>query len=151
VGGDIGSGSKLDARYSVVDYTQDLSGFGPAVRVSRKAEGEDASEFWLFRKYPNFDRKHRAARVSLSLKEERPAYLTGLQVTHDPGSIPVFAGAVLLMIGLVAVFYMSHRQVWIRIGGGRIQLAASASRNAGAMDRRVGSLKDELEREIGCT
>jgi cytochrome c biogenesis protein len=141
----------VDAEYSLIGAEADLGGFGPAVRISRKAAEGEPLEFWLFSKYAGFDRKHRNAEWALSIKSEKPAFMTGLQITRDPGSSLVFIGCALMLLGLVAAFYMSHRQVWLKEEGGRLIVAASASKNPKAMDAAVERFMVELKKEAGCT
>ncbi|HIC89912.1 MAG TPA: hypothetical protein EYP04_10995 [Anaerolineae bacterium] len=57
----------------------------------------------------------------IRLRFDPDNYLT-LQVVHDPGFGPVIAAACLLILGLVLSFYFPHREVWGRIGDGRLVL-----------------------------
>ncbi len=42
-------------------------------------------------------------------------YATGLQVAKDPGVWTVYAGCILMLIGLYVAFFLSHRRVWVYI------------------------------------
>ncbi|PLX40449.1 MAG: hypothetical protein C0608_09100 [Deltaproteobacteria bacterium] len=60
-------------------------------------------------------------------------FYTGLQVAKDPGVPIVWAGCILITIGLLASFFLSHKRVWARISesGGKVTVAfkGNASRN----------------------
>lgn len=57
---------------------------------------------------------------------------TGLQVTKDPGVWVVWAGCLLMILGIYGAFLMSHRRVWIRIADADITVAGHASKNPAA-------------------
>ena len=42
----------------------------------------------------------------------KPGYFTGLEVSHEPGQWAVWAGVVLMGIGLTFVFYVAHTRFW---------------------------------------
>lgn len=75
-------------------------------------------------------------------------YFTGLQVAKDPGVPIVWAGCILITIGLMISFFASHRRVWARISakgaGTEIALAGNASRNRIAFERWF----EEFEKEV---
>jgi cytochrome c biogenesis protein len=126
-----------DARYTVIEHNPDLGSFGPAIRVAREPAQGERTEFWLFLRFPGFDAKNRDAPIALKYTGGREAYATGLQVSRDPGTPYVFLGSAIMLVGLFAAFFMSHRQVWVRVGRGRVSVAASASRNPRAFEPRV--------------
>ena len=134
-----------DAKYLVVEYNPDLGNFGAAIRVAREPREGERSEFWLFRRFPNFDAKNRDAAVNLAFKGEQEAYATGLQVSRDPGTPWVFLGSAIMLVGLFAAFFMSHRQVWVAVRGGRLVAAAAASRNPRGLEPRVQEFLDALK------
>ncbi len=43
----------------------------------------------------------------------KPRFATGLQVVKDPGVWTVYSGCILMVLGLIVIFYMSHRRIWI--------------------------------------
>ena len=40
-------------------------------------------------------------------------HFTGLQVSHEPGQWGVWAGVVLIGVGLAFVFYVVHTRFWV--------------------------------------
>lgn len=81
------------------------------------------------------------------------AYFTGLEVSHEPGQWSVWAGVVLMGVGLFFVFYLVHMRIWavpVRDGNGRLMLwiGGSANRNRDAFEQRFRKLVEEIEQEI---
>ena len=76
---------------------------------------------------------------------------TGLQVAKDPGVEIVWFGCILMMIGVYAAFFLSHRRIWVRIQGGSVTVGGNASKNQGAFqiafEGIVERLKSELSKE----
>lgn len=61
---------------------------------------------------------------------------SGLQVTHYPATGVAFFGSAMLMIGILLMFFVSHRQVWVRVeprpgneGGAKVLLAGTSNRH----------------------
>ncbi|MBI5526162.1 MAG: cytochrome c biogenesis protein ResB [Deltaproteobacteria bacterium] len=140
-----GGAPALDAKYTIIEYNPDLGSFGPAIRVAREPASGDRGEFWLFQRFPGFDAKNREAPVTLKYTGGREAYATGLQVSRDPGTPFVFLGSAIMLVGLFAAFFMSHRQVWVRVTGGRVFVAASASRNPRGFEPKVRGFIETLK------
>ncbi|RME84371.1 MAG: cytochrome c biogenesis protein ResB, partial [Zetaproteobacteria bacterium] len=62
-------------------------------------------------------------------------YYTGLEATKDPGMNIVWLGSAILVVGLLIMFYLPHRRLWVRIGpDGRAMLGAATNR--GELDYR---------------
>lgn len=78
---------------------------------------------------------------------------TGLQVSHEPGQWSVWAGVVLLAIGLTFVFYVSHVRFWVvPVTDGRGQLAlwvgGTANRNRDAFEQKFKQLVEQIQKEL---
>lgn len=43
----------------------------------------------------------------------KPRFATGLQVVKDPGVWTVYIGCIMMILGLIIIFYLSHRRIWI--------------------------------------
>ena len=76
---------------------------------------------------------------------------TGLQVAKDPGVWVVWVGCILMMVGIYAAFFMSHRRIWVRVENGIITIGGNASKNQGGfqlfMEKLVTNLKNQLPSE----
>ena len=75
---------------------------------------------------------------------------TGLQVSHEPGQWAVWAGCVLMAIGLVMAFYLVHQRYWVavyedtRSGDTMLWIGTQADKNREHFQERF----DELVKEI---
>lgn len=75
---------------------------------------------------------------------------TGLQVAKDPGVPIIWAGCILITLGLMIAFFLSHRRVWARVrpadrGGVEVFLGGNASRNRIAFERWFADLCTEAQ------
>ncbi len=80
-------------------------------------------------------------------------YFTGLQVSHEPGQWAVWAGVILMGIGLAAVFYLVHMRFWlvpVREANGELVLwiGGTANRNKDVFEQRFQKLVEEIKSEI---
>jgi cytochrome c biogenesis protein len=78
---------------------------------------------------------------------------TGLEVSHEPGQWAVWAGVVLMAVGLTLVFYVSHQRIWVvpvLAARGRMTLwvGGAANRNRDAFDEKFKQLVGEIERQL---
>jgi cytochrome c biogenesis protein len=87
-------------------------------------------------------------------KELKLGHFTGLQVSHEPGQWGVWAGVVLLGIGLTFVFYVVHMRFWAvpvrdaRTGKYTLWIGGAANRNRDAFEQRFNDLAAAIETEL---
>ena len=78
-------------------------------------------------------------------------YATGLQVNHDPGAPIVATGAVIMIFGIIAVFYTSHRRIYVRVdrlrGGTRISIAGRSNRDPQGLEKEIDRFQERLQKE----
>ncbi len=101
---------------------------------------------------PGLD-ENEASPYIFEAKDVQMAYFTGLEVSHEPGQWFVWAGVILLGLGLAVVFYLVHVRIWIvPVRDARGQLAlwvgGTANKNREAFEHRFSKLVEEIEREI---
>lgn len=74
---------------------------------------------------------------------------TGLQIARDPGVPIVWAGCILITIGLMVSFFISHRRVWVKVwredNKTQIMVAGNASRNRISFEHWFNDLCEELQ------
>lgn len=80
-------------------------------------------------------------------------YFTGLQVSYEPGQWAVWAGCIMMGIGLMMAFYFVHIRYWavpVDDGRGRqvLWIGASASKNREQFEARFRLLVKEIEKEL---
>jgi cytochrome c biogenesis protein len=90
--------------------------------------------------------------VFIAVADFVPRYYTGLQVSKDPGIWVVYAGFILMIVGIYITFFMSHQQVCIDVARqgkkSRIMVAGTSNKNKLGMQKRVTKLSERL---IGLT
>jgi len=133
-------------------YTRSTSVQNPAahlVMVSRKA----ATQFnvWL-PPIEGFAENERAP-YQIEAQDLKLGYFTGLQVSHEPGQWAVWAGVILMGIGLSFVFYVAHVRFWavpVRDARGKLSLwvGGTANRNRDAFEQRFCDLTKKIEAEV---
>ena len=45
----------------------------------------------------------------------KPRFATGLQVVKDPGVWTVYIGCGIMILGLIVIFFMAHRRIWVLV------------------------------------
>jgi cytochrome c biogenesis protein len=86
-------------------------------------------------------------------KDVQMAYFTGLEVSHEPGQWSVWAGVILMGLGLALVFYFVHMRVWavpVRDARGQLRLwiGGTANKNKDAFEQRFHALVEQIESEL---
>ncbi|HZW95903.1 MAG TPA: cytochrome c biogenesis protein ResB [Candidatus Eremiobacteraceae bacterium] len=86
-------------------------------------------------------------------KDIQMAYFTGLEVSHEPGQWAVWAGVVVMGLGLALVFYFVHVRVWavpVRDARGQLKLwiGGTANKNKDVFEHRFRELVEQVESEL---
>ena len=82
---------------------------------------------------------------------------TGLQVSHEPGQWGVWAGCLLMGIGLIISFYVVHMRYWavtVDDGKGGLTLwvgAAANKKNREAFEHKWKGVTEEIRNELKAT
>ncbi|MBW1912866.1 MAG: cytochrome c biogenesis protein ResB [Deltaproteobacteria bacterium] len=148
--------------FQVMEVDANLRGMmGPAALISIRSNQEEETRFWVFQDLATLKERFpeamlRSPMLNPSAFEPYTFYLdeikvkryTGLQVSRDPGVPFVWAGFILIMIGLFITFFMSYRRVWIRVTRDkqeiRISVAGTANKNPVGMERELDHLTQRL-------
>ncbi|MBI5756718.1 MAG: cytochrome c biogenesis protein ResB [Nitrospirae bacterium] len=86
----------------------------PAVQLEINEGGKLIATPWIFYKYPNMFPIEKSKYNFVLAGYTAPQY-SGLQIAKDPGVNLVWAGSILLMVGLFVSFFIFHRRFWIKI------------------------------------
>jgi len=86
-------------------------------------------------------------------KDLKTGVFTGLQVSHEPGQWAVWAGVVLMAIGLTFVFYVVHMRFWVVPvvdGRGRtlLWIGGTANRNRDAFEVTFKNVVEQIQKEL---
>ena len=80
-------------------------------------------------------------------------HFTGLQVSYEPGQWGVWAGVVLMGIGLAFVFYVSHTRIWVvpvksESGALTLWVGGTANRNREAFNEKFQDVTEDIAKEL---
>jgi cytochrome c biogenesis protein len=125
----------------------------PAFRlqVKNKATGEDA-KLWLFPAYGEAAQGEKT-NYTFAYRDMQMGYFTGLEVSHEPGQWLVWAGCLLMGLGLAVAFYMVHMRVWIAAvpdARGKLVLwiGGQANKNRDRFEQKFTELVDGIRTEL---
>jgi cytochrome c biogenesis protein len=124
----------------------------PAIQLAIQSKTAGESRVWLFPNFPAFSHPSNAP-YDFQFKDLAMGYFTGLQVSYEPGQWAVWAGCILMGVGLVMAFYFVHIRFWavpISDDRGRLVLwvGASASKNRDQFEQRFRQLVGGIEEEL---
>jgi cytochrome c biogenesis protein len=74
---------------------------------------------------------------------------TGLQVTYAPGAALVYLGSALLAMGVICMYFVRERRLWLYSAGGKLLLAFSANRNNPGLQAEFDRHAAAVARMIG--
>ncbi|HEY3618908.1 MAG TPA: cytochrome c biogenesis protein ResB [Candidatus Sulfotelmatobacter sp.] len=86
-------------------------------------------------------------------KDLKTGLYTGLQVSHEPGQWAVWAGVVLMALGLTFVFYVVHMRFWVvpvvdARGRTALWVGGTANRNRDAFEHKFKNVVKEIQKEL---
>ncbi len=111
-------------------------------------EGEK-SEVKIPVRFSRFDKMRKGARFVIAVTEPaQERYYTGLQVTNDPGVPVVYAGFILMILGCIVTFFMSHQRLCIDVAGkgpqSTVTVAGTANKNRAGMSDTVRKIARQI-------
>lgn len=78
----------------------------------------------------------------------KPRFATGLQVVKDPGVWTVYTGCILMVLGLIVIFFMSHRRIWIFVSNDgkntTIQVSGMSNKNKIGFERDLEGIYEKF-------
>jgi len=155
-----------EGSFSVSQIKDNFMNMGPAVLIQVFARNGDSIRFWVFqykdrikRQFPGifeqFPKLNPSAfrPYTFVLRGIDSKYYTGLQVSKDPGVPVVWAGFILIIVGLFITFFASHKRYWLRITPARdkctITVAGMANKNPVGLDREIQELREAIKASVG--
>ncbi|MFM9912977.1 MAG: cytochrome c biogenesis protein ResB [Methylophilaceae bacterium] len=83
----------------------------------------------------------------LQLTDYKLHRASGLQLTKSPGKNLVYAGSILLVLGIFAMFYIHERRIWLLVKPNSVLFAMSSARKTRDFETEFARLSLELETE----
>ncbi len=155
VGGQSSASLPDGSSLRVIEATRDVSQFapeltGPAAQVELHTPDGKAESFVVYANHPerNIQHAQHGAGPVIHYKGAEERMYTGLQVAKDPGVEVVWLGCLLMVFGIYAAFFLSHRRIWVRIQGGTVTIGGNASKNPGDFQQAFEGLVDRLKTEL---
>jgi cytochrome c biogenesis protein len=132
-------------------YTRSKDPVNPAIRLEITDRTKAAkSEVWLF---PARRQQSGNAGYKFEFVDMQMAAYTGLQVSHEPGQWLVWAGCVLMALGLVMAFYLVHQRYWAMVietkHGPALWIGTAADKNREHYQQGFNNLIDDIRAELG--
>jgi cytochrome c biogenesis protein len=145
-------GSSLHVLEATNDVSQFASGVsGPAAQVELHASNGKTESFVVYADHPELNIQHaeeHGAGPVIHYKGAEERMYTGLQVAKDPGVEVVWLGCILMIIGIYAAFFMSHRRIWVRIQNGAVTIGGNASKNQADFQQAFEGIVDRLKTDL---
>ena len=107
---------------------------------------------WIFPQFPNVAHDSKSP-YSFQFRDLRMGYFTGLQVSHEPGQWLVWAGCLVMALGLATAFYLVHMRFWAMVvrderGRPALWIGGSCNKNRPAFEQRFHRLLEEVQTEL---
>lgn len=126
---------------------------GPSIVVGKFVGDKQVDQFYVFERYPNFDKERKNDGFALGFKTLPGRHWTGLRVVRDPGLPAVWAGCALLVIGVSITFLLFHRRIWLVAKGNtqgvELSLIGKTKKGEGLFEKRLTKISENIKREFG--
>lgn len=124
----------------------------PAIQLLVESKDGSTAKVWIFPRFPNFAHADESA-YAFQFLDAEAGYYTGLQVAYEPGQWAVWAGCILMGLGLLMAFYMVHIRFWVvplsdDRGRNVLWVGASASKNREEFEERFRALVEAIEKQV---
>lgn len=127
----------------------------PAVRLSFRMGSRTTRPIWLFQNDPELcfvEQENRelarAPRPPFQLSGIDPVLFSGIQVAYDPGFKVVLGGSLLWLLGMIGLFYLHRRRLWVLVepqgDGSRVSVGGWSSRGPRDFQDEFGALARSL-------
>ncbi len=123
--------------------TRSLQPNNPAVLIEGRQDGEPLFSAWVFAKFPDFSQMHseREHEFTFELKDIDSAPYSGIEMARDPGVNFIWAGCILLTLGLFAAFFWPPAEI-------RMALVRDQDRTQVTVGGIAAKNKDALQEEF---
>ncbi|MGA1868556.1 MAG: cytochrome c biogenesis protein ResB [bacterium] len=123
----------------------------PAINIIVTPENQPPYSLWSFQNYPGVHMSKTGDYI-FTLKGYQGKEYTGLQVAKDPGVPVVWAGCIILIIGILFLLYTAHARIWVRLeqknSGTRILLNGHSNKNKFHFERQFSAIWENISNSI---
>ncbi|MGQ9578860.1 MAG: cytochrome c biogenesis protein ResB [Candidatus Aminicenantales bacterium] len=125
----------------------------PAALVEIIRNGEKVYSGWLFARFPDFSQLHpgKSSPFSVELRNYSASQYSVIHVSRDPGTGFIWAGCILIMLGLALAFYWPPREIrlHLRSEAGRVVLVAGgiASKNRESFEKEMETIITSIRKK----
>ncbi len=121
----------------------------PAVEVAVYRGDSLLYSQWSFLYFPDLHKK-KGAPLNVALRSFHPAYMTGLEITTNPGAIWILLGIAMMTLGILLSFYMYHKRIWILLepDGNKnvtVYIGGATTKGKRQFTKEMGKLFSELK------
>ena len=132
-------------------YARSKDIVNPAVHMIVTSKKANTSvNVWL-PEMPGID-ENASSPYTFDPKDLKTGIYTGLQVSHEPGQFAVWAGVVLMALGLTFVFYVVHMRFWVvpvnQDGKTLLWVGGTANRNRDAFEIKFKHVVEQIQKEL---
>jgi cytochrome c biogenesis protein len=152
------------AKGFVLRVEDNIMQMGPAIKLRITSPQKDI-QFWVFKNIdkivaanPNLLKEVPMFNPGLfkpfifSIDSVEQTYYTGLHIVHDPGVPLVAVGGLLMIAGLIIIFFMAYQRFWVRIGQVEtkiiISIAGRSNRKNEQLQKKTDYLCRRIQKEI---
>ncbi|WP_230369735.1 cytochrome c biogenesis protein ResB [Paludibacterium denitrificans] len=85
------------------------------------------------------------APVFLQLTGFDQVQASGLQLTRSPGKTLVYLGSLMLVLGIILMFYVREVRLWVRVRAGSVRVAMTSNRHNRDLDNDFARQSDAIK------
>ncbi|MES2201990.1 MAG: cytochrome c biogenesis protein ResB [candidate division FCPU426 bacterium] len=124
----------------------------PAIRVKFFKKGVQKAWFWYVYAYPSIQMS-KVPGLEIKGKTLDPVAFTVLQAAHDPGEWLALSGALVLLLGVFASFYLFYRKFWVVVspregGGSLIRVVGNSKRNKMGFRKMFEGVSSQIKGDL---
>lgn len=120
------------------------------------AKAGATEQVWLIpTMQPTVQAKESGVTIAIkSFDDIHAAPFTGLQVSHEPGQWAVWAGCLLMAVGLIMAFYLVHQRFWVstyedaKTGSTFVWIGTTADKNREYFQERFDELVKNIREQV---